>query len=175
MCIRDRAGGGPTRSDASSEGPRYLDASGTAARFNVPQAVAVDAAGNAYVADAGNHLVRKIDAAGNVTTLAGKVGVCGNADGTGTAATLCSPTSIAVDREGNVFVSEWAPNLQDISQTPTGNPIRKITPAGVVTTVVFRASQYATPGFGRNNPDRLYPVNLATDSAGTLYLSLIHI
>lgn len=163
------AGGGPTRSDASSEGPRYLDASGTAARFNVPQAVAVDAAGNAYVADAGNHLVRKIDAAGNVTTLAGKVGVCGNADGTGTAATLCSPTSIAVDREGNVFVSEWAPNLQDISQTPTGNPIRKITPAGVVTTVVFRASQYATPGFGRNNPDRLYPVNLATDSAGTLY------
>lgn len=163
------AGGGPTRSDASSEGPRYLDASGTAARFNVPQAVAVDAAGNAYVADAGNHLVRKIDAAGNVTTLAGKVGVCGNADGTGTAATLCSPTSIAVDREGNVFVSEWAPNLQDISQTPTGNPIRKITPAGVVTTVIFRASQYATPGFGRNNPDRLYPVNLATDSAGTLY------
>lgn len=163
------AGGGPTRSDASSEGPRYLDASGTAARFNVPQAVAVDAAGNAYVADAGNHLVRKIDAAGNVTTLAGKVGVCGNADGTGMAATLCSPTSIAVDREGNVFVSEWAPNLQDISQTPTGNPIRKITPAGVVTTVVFRASQYATPGFGRNNPDRLYPVNLATDSAGTLY------
>ncbi|RMA61422.1 NHL repeat-containing protein [Acidovorax sp. 100] len=163
------AGGGPTRSDASSEGPRYLDASGTAARFNVPQAVAVDAAGNAYVADAGNHLVRKIDAAGNVTTLAGKVGVCGNADGTGTAATLCSPTSLAVDREGNVFVSEWAPTLQDISQTPTGNPIRKITPAGVVTTVIFRASQYATPGFGRNNPDRLYPVNLATDSAGTLY------
>ena len=163
------AGGGPTRSDASSEGPRYLDASGTAARFNVPQAVAVDAAGNAYVADAGNHLVRKIDAAGNVTTLAGKVGVCGNADGTGTAATLCSPTSIAVDREGNVFVSEWAPTLQDISLTPTGNPIRKITPAGVVTTVIFRASQYATPGFGSYNPDRLYPVNLATDSAGTLY------
>lgn len=163
------AGGGPTRSDASSEGPRYLDAAGTAARFNVPLAVAVDAAGNAYVADAGNHLVRKIDAAGNVTTLAGQVGVCGNADGTGTAATLCSPTSIAVDREGNVYVSEWAPTLQDFSQTPTGNPIRKITPAGAVTTVIFRASQNATPGFGRNNPSRLYPVNLATDSTGALY------
>ncbi|MBD9394398.1 hypothetical protein [Acidovorax sp. ACV01] len=162
-------GGGPTRSDASSPGPRYLDAAGTAARFNAPQAVAVDAAGNTYVADTGNHLVRKIDASGNVTTLAGQEGVCGNADGTGTAATLCSPTSIAVDRDGNVYVSEWAPLTQALPQEPTGNPIRKITSAGVVTTVIFRASQYPTPGFGRNNPDRLYPVHLATDSTGALY------
>lgn len=65
------AGGGPTRSDANSTETRYLDAAGSAARFNAPLAVAVDAAGAAYVADAGNHLVRKIDASGNITTLAG--------------------------------------------------------------------------------------------------------
>ncbi|WP_139019175.1 hypothetical protein [Acidovorax radicis] len=163
------AGGGPTRSDASSPGPRYLDAAGTAARFNAPQAVAVDTAGNTYVADTGNHLVRKIDASGNVTTLAGQEGVCGNADGTGTAATLCSPTSIAVDKDGNVYVSEWAPLTQTLPAEPTGNPIRKITPAGVVSTVVFKVSQIPTPGQGRNNPARFYPVQLATDSAGALY------
>jgi len=163
------AGGGPTRSDAVSTETRYLDAAGTAARFNAPLAVAVNAAGNAYVADAGNHVVRKIDASGNVTTLAGKVGVCGNTDGTGTAATLCSPTSIAVDKDGNVYVSEWAPSTQGLPPEPTGNPIRKITPAGVVSTVVFKASQYPTPGQGRNNPSFYYPVQLATDSTGALY------
>ncbi len=163
------AGGDPTRSDVVSTESRYVDAQGTTARFNAPQAVAVDSAGSTYVADTGNHLVRKIDASGNVTTLAGKVGVCGNADGSGTTATLCSPTSIAVDKDGNVYVSEWAPPTQGLPPEPTGNPIRKITPAGVVSTVVFKASQYPTPGQGRYNPAFYYPVQLATDSTGTLY------
>lgn len=163
------AGGGPTGSDVGSTEPRHLDAAGTAARFNAPRAVAMDNAGNAYVADTGNHLVRKIDASGNVTTLAGQVGVCGNADGTGTAATLCSPTSIAVDKDGNVYVSEWAPAKQGLPPEPTGNPIRKITPSGVVSTVAFKVSQYPTPGQGRNNPSFYSPVQLATDSTGALY------
>lgn len=163
------AGGGPTRNDTTNTETRYLDAAGTAARFNAPLAVAVDVAGNAYVADTRNHLVRKIDASGNVTTLAGQVGVCGNADGTGTAATLCSPTSIAVDKDGNVFVSEWAPTKPGQSTEPTGNPIRKITPTGAVSTVVFKASQFPTPGFGRTRPPAYYPVQLATDSNGALY------
>lgn len=163
------AGGGPTREDTTNAEVRYRDAKGTAARFNEPLAVAVDAAGNAYVADTGNHLVRKIDASGNVTTLAGQVGVCGNADGTGTAATLCSPTSIAVDKDGNVFVSEWAPTKPGESTEPTGNPIRKITPTGAVSTMVFKASQFPTPGLGRTQPPAYYPVQLATDSNGALY------
>lgn len=163
------AGGGPTRADSTTTETRYLNGTGTAARFNGPLAVAVDAMGNTYVADSGNHVVRKINPSGNVTTLAGQVGVCGNADGTGTAASLCSPTSIAVDKDGNVFVSEWAPLTQALPAEPTGNPVRKITPAGVVSTVAFKVSQIPTPGQGRNNPARFYPVHLAIDSSGVLY------
>ena len=118
------------------------DGNGQNARFYRPAAVAVDAAGNIYVADTANHLVRKISAAGTVTTLAGQAGICGNQDGVGNGATLCDPISIAVDNAGTVYVSE------------TGR-IRKITADGAVNTL---ASQTR----GRK------PL-LATDSAGTLY------
>ncbi len=128
----------------------YSDGNGQNARFYRPAAVAVDAAGNTYVADTANHLVRKISAAGLVTTLAGRAGVCGNQDGVGNGAILCNPSSIAVDKTGTVYVSEaLLPN-----QTQTGR-IRKITADGAVSTI---ASQTR----GRN------PL-LATDSAGTLY------
>ena len=86
-----------------SQSPNYADGEGSSARFHNPQAVAVDAAGNTYVADTRNHLVRTISASGAVTTLAGRAGVCGNDDGVGSAATLCEPTSIAVDKAGNVL------------------------------------------------------------------------
>ena len=126
------------------------DGNGQNARFYRPAAVAVDAAGNTYVADSGNHLVRKISPAGAVSTLAGQAGVCGSQDGVGNAATLCSPGSIAVDNTGTVYVSD-----ADLpGQTQTGR-IRKITADGAVSTI---ASQTR----GRN------PL-LATDSAGTLY------
>ncbi|MDZ7865145.1 hypothetical protein [Acidovorax sp.] len=128
----------------------YSDGNGQNARFYRPAAVAVDAAGNTYVADTANHLVRKISAAGLVTTLAGRAGVCGNQDGAGNGATLCNPSSIAVDKTGTVYVSEaFLPG-----PTQTGR-IRKITADGAVSTI---ASQTR----GRS------PL-LATDSAGTLY------
>ena len=89
-----------------SQSPNYTDGDGSSARFNNPSAVAVDAAGNTYVADTWNHLVRKISPSGTVTTLAGRAGICGNDDGTGSSATFCEPTSIAVDKAGTVYVSE---------------------------------------------------------------------
>ena len=97
---------------------------GTAAQFNAPKGVAVDAAGNVYVADTGNHAIRKITAAGVVSTFAGTIGTSGTANGTGTAARFNSPGSITIDGAGALYVAD------------TGNhAIRKITSAGVVTTL----------------------------------------
>lgn len=146
----------------------YADGNGPAAKFALPNAVAVDTAGNIYVADYGNSLVRKISPTGDVTTLAGQPGVCGIQDGVGQAATLCNPSSIAVDRAGTVYVSHFTPR-----GTPSGPPIsgriRKITPDGVVSTFVGATSKYSRQAVAFY-PDRTFGnVTLAIDSAGTLY------
>lgn len=160
-------GGGPVRSDNLGITSNYADGNGSAARFYSPKAVAVDAAGNTYVADTDNHLVRKISTSGTVTTLAGQAGLCGNQDGVGNTARLCRPTSIAVDKAGTVYVSEINPSGPTYS---SANPIRKITPAGEVSTLVSKASLYPTSVFFSGPPsDIYYPVFLAVDSAGTLY------
>ncbi len=96
---------------------------GTAARFNNPYGLAVDASGNIYVADTYNHMIRKITPAKDVTTLAGQF--YGYADGTGTAASFAYPNQVTVDPAGNVYVAD------------TGNcAVRVISPAGVVSTLV---------------------------------------
>lgn len=144
----------------------HADGAGTAARFYRPMGVAVDAAGNAYVADTDNHLVRKISPAGAVTTLAGKVGVCGNEDGTGSAASFCRPASVAVDKAGNVYVAE----VRESTTNSVANPIRKIAPTGEVTTLTSKASQNPSSAFISGPPVEFYrPVLLATDSTGVLY------
>jgi len=102
--------------------PGYVDGVGGTARFNLPTGVAVDGEGNVYVADEGNHLLRKIDAAGQVTTLAGAVGQFNYVDGMGSAAQFGGPGGIAVDSAGDVLVAD-------------GGLVRKVTPAGSVTTL----------------------------------------
>ncbi len=97
------------------------------ARFNSPAGVAVDGDGNVYVADYFNHTIRKVTAAGVVSTLAGLPGVWGSADGTNSDARFYEPAAVAVDSATNVYVLD------------SGNhTIRKLSPAGtnwVVTTV----------------------------------------
>jgi sugar lactone lactonase YvrE len=106
------------------------DATGAAAKFNSPAGVAVDGNGDVYVADNGNHTIRKITPAGVVSTLAGSAGSTGSADGIANAARFNSPSALAVGTDGNLYVTDQG-----------NHTIRKVTQAGVVTTVAGVAGQ----------------------------------
>jgi sugar lactone lactonase YvrE len=106
------------------------DGTGTAASFTDAYGIGVSPNGNVYVASGVSNTIRKITPAGVVTTFAGSA-TDGETDGTGTAATFGIPTGVAVDNNGNLYVSEL------------GNHIRKITPSGVVTTFAGSTSGFA--------------------------------
>lgn len=101
----------------------YLDGTGTAAMFANPQGIATDLNGNVYIADSGNHRIRKMSPTGVVTTLAGS-GVAGYTDGRGITAQFRNPMGIAVDTNGFVYVAD-----------SDNNRVRKISPIGDVTTL----------------------------------------
>lgn len=134
--------------------------SGAAAIFNCPRAVAVDDAGNAYVAESNNDTIRKITPEGAVTTLAGMAGTFGSNDGIGSDARFNGPWGITVDGNGNVFVAD-----------STNQIIRKITPAGVVTTlagaVSSRGSNDGTGAEARFD----FPMGMSVDPSGNVYIA----
>ncbi len=82
------------------------DGVGTAARFNKPSGLAVDSAGNLYIADTGNHTIRKMATDGTVTTIAGSVGTAGSADGAAAAATFTGPYDLAFDASGTLWIAD---------------------------------------------------------------------
>jgi sugar lactone lactonase YvrE len=141
-------------------GEGSLDGTGPAASFYSPHGIAVDGAGNIYVADSANSTIRKVTQAGVVTTLAGAAGQNGSADGTGSAARFTVPYAIATDASGNIFVAD-----------SFADTIRKVTPAGVVTTIAGLAlTSGSTDGAGaaaRFN----FPTGIAVDSAGNAYVA----
>jgi sugar lactone lactonase YvrE len=104
------------------------DGLGANARFSSPHRIAVDHSGNLYVTDLNHHTIRKITPAGMVTTLAGQAGRSGSADGAAAVARFYKPMGIAVGADGNIFVADSG-----------NNTIRKITPAGLVSTVAGQA------------------------------------
>ena len=133
-------------------------ANGTAATFRMPYQIALDPAGNLYVADYNNNMIRKITPNGEVTTLAGS-GAEGSADGRGTEASFKNPGGVAVDSRGNVYVADTQNVL-----------IRKITPDGRVTTLAGSKSQGSSDGKGAEASFR-FPTQLAVDSQGNVYVT----
>ena len=136
------------------------DGAGNIARFAGPSGVAVDSAGNVYVADRENHTIRKITPSGVVSTLAGLAGSFGSNDGTGSAARFSFPTGVAVDSAGNVYVADYG-----------NDTIRKITPSAVVSTLAGLAGN---PGSvdGTGSAARFFqPCGVAVDSAGNVYVA----
>lgn len=103
----------------------YVDGNGTNARFNYPAAMAIDTQDNLYVADWGNHCIRKITPTGDVTTYAGIGGVSGDLDGNTTIAKFNGPTGLCLDNFGNVYVADYS-----------NHKIRKIDVLGNVITFV---------------------------------------
>lgn len=108
------------------------DGTGSAASFNAPEGLALDASGNLYVADTGNSTIRKVTPDGTVTTFAGAAGQPGSTNGLAVAARFSAPCGLCFDPAGNLYVVDRG-----------NHTVRKITPAGVVTTLAGLAN---TPG-----------------------------
>ena len=148
-------------------GSGYAGDSGPAnqAQLNFPIAVAVDSKGNIYVADTNNHRVREISG-GNITTIAGNGTPGYSGDGAAaTAATLNTPSGVAVDSSGNVFISDTANNV-----------IRKVTTDGKIST--FAGNQGLGAGYGGDNGSATSagaqfskPLGVALDPSGNLYVA----
>lgn len=183
----------------------FADGDGTAARLNTPSGLALDAAGNLYVADTGNHAIRKVTPLGMVSTLAG-TGIAGFRDGAGTQAQFNGPIGVAVDAQGNVYVADtYNDRIRRIDlqgqvstlaggdrpgkldgvgaaarfDTPTAlavdaqgivwvadtrnNAIRRVAPDGTVVTPYYAGQDVAVPALHR-------PMSLALTRDGLLYV-----
>ena len=133
----------------------------TSAQLNNPFDVRADSAGNLYIADSGNHRVRKVTPNGIITTIAG-TGVAGYSGdgGQATNAQLNNPTGVALDATGALYIADFY-----------NQRIRKIAPNGIISTVAGTGTAGFSGDGGQATSARLdWPVGVAVDSIGnTLY------
>ena len=117
----------------------------TSAELNTPSSVAVDGAGNLYIADFGNDRIRKVSPSGTITTIAGtgNSGYSGDG-GLATSAQISQAQGVAVDSAGNVYIADTG-----------NNAIREVSPSGIIQTLTLIVS----------------PVAIAVDSLGNLYVT----
>jgi gliding motility-associated-like protein len=143
---------------AGSGSPGSANGNGGAASFRGPVSVTTDAAGNIYVADKANNTIRKVTPGGSVTTFAGS-GTPGATNATGTAASFDTPSGVATDVAGNVYVVDAA-----------NSKVRKITPAGEVTNLAGSGYYQFSDGIGRLASFN-YPLGIASDNNGHLFVA----
>jgi formylglycine-generating enzyme required for sulfatase activity len=143
---------------AGSGSPGAANGTGTAATFNGPRGIVMDNSGNLFVADVLSYKIRKITPAGVVTTFAGS-GTNASVDGTGTAASFNEPSGLAIDSFGNLYVGETG-----------GHKIRKITPAGEVTTLAGAGTVGSNDGTGSAAKFN-GPYGLMVDADGNLIVA----
>lgn len=157
--IREVGANGTVTTFAGAGTAGFANGSAGVATFISPQGIAIDALGNVYIADNGSNIIRKISAAGMVTTIAGKADSTGTSNGIDSLATFNEPTGIAVDATGNIYVADFGNNL-----------IRKISPGGSVTTLAGSgAAGYANGAGGK----ALFngPAGIAVDATGNVYVT----
>ena len=133
----------------------------TSAEINLPQGVAVDSAGNLYIADTGNNVIRLVGANGLISTLAGNglIGYSGDG-GPAAQAQLGNPSAVAVDSAGNLFVADGSTR------------IRKVFPSGLITTIAGNGTAgYSGDGGGALAAQLNAPSGVAVDSGGNVYVA----
>ena len=158
--------GDGTRGSGGDGGPAV------AAQLDLPNGVALDGLGNLYIADTGNHRIRKVDAAGVISTVAGDgevgfgAGGYGGDGGPATAAQLSFPRGVAVDGAGNLYIAD-----------SSNNRIRKVDAAGVISTVAGSGEVgFGEGGYGGDGGPAVaaqldWPIGVAVDGAGNLYIA----
>jgi sugar lactone lactonase YvrE len=133
------------------------------AQFTFPRGIAVDAAGNVFIADTGNHAIRRITAAGAVTTIAGSASNIGSADGFGNAAQFLSPSWVAADTAGTVYVADHY-----------NSAIRKLVQVGtnwLVTTIAGLSGHEGHADATGSHARFVWPNSITLDRLGNLYVA----
>ncbi len=136
-----------------------LDGQGITAQFHRPTYITIDNSGNLYVTDVNNHAIRKIDPAGNVSTIAGN-GTTGTSDGQGASAHFHFPMGIAVDTNGDLIVSDLS-----------NHTIRKVDPTGNVTTIAGLATVSGSVDGPGNFARFTRPYGVGIDGLGNIVIA----
>ena len=157
--IRKITASGQVSTFAGNLNPGSVNGMDSAASFNHPTGVALDGAGNLYVADYGNSLIRKISPSGLVSTLAGVSGNVGSTNGPAASATFNHPMGVAVDGAGNVYVADCLNNM-----------IREISSSGVMSTLAGTGMVGSANGAG-GLATFYNPPGVAVDLTGNAYVA----
>lgn len=137
-----------------------VDGPATSARFSFISGIACDALGNVYVSQTNSHLIRKLSADNQVTTVAGSFNTAGTTDGTGADARFRSPIGLAVDASNRVLIADR-----------DNHAIRRMTPEGVVTTIAGTPGTSGTANGPALSAQFNAPQSVAVDSSGLIYVA----